>query len=329
LALDLLQTEKSKYPKAKTIDDVGPLTVRIRGALAQLGDANSAAEIGRQAQSSGSCKGERDDDIRAGAINALLQMDWMRKKAVFMLSQHQTSETENLMMEVVRNDPSRDVRQDAVFWLGQIHTQRAEDLLIGIATSDQSIDLRKKALFAMTQQQMPRGQALIRRLAEEPGTPQELRKDAIWQLGQQGSRENSDALRALIMRNKNEEEIAKPAMFSLSQMHGYGNDRWLLNLVTDRSIDEDVRKHAIFCAGQAGISGAELVALYDKIGDRPIKEHLIWVMSDARDRGALDKLLDIAKNDKDVEMRKKALFWLGQKNDPRVRQLLIDIIKGD
>jgi len=28
-------------------------------------------------------------------------------------------------------------------------------------------------------------------------------------------------------------------------------------------------------------------------------------------------------------MRKKAIFWLGQKNDPRVRQLLIDIIKGE
>ena len=49
-------------------------------------------------------------------------------------------------------------------------------------------------------------------------------------------------------------------------------------------------------------------------------------MSESRDRSATDKLVDIAQKDKDIEMRKKAIFWLGQKNDPRVKQMLIDII---
>jgi hypothetical protein len=57
-----------------------------------------------------------------------------------------------------------------------------------------------------------------------------------------------------------------------------------------------------------------------------VKEKLIWVMSESRDRVATDKLLDIAQRDADKEMRKKALFWLGQKNDPRVKQLLMDIL---
>jgi HEAT repeat protein len=112
-------------------------------------------------------------------------------------------------------------------------------------------------------------------------------------------------------------------------MRGFDNAHWLLNLATDRTLSDEVRKHAVFCAGQAGISGTELVSLYDRISDRPVKEHLIWVMSDAHDRVAVDKLVDIAKTDKDIEMRKKAIFWLGQKNDPRVRQLLIDILKGE
>jgi hypothetical protein len=49
-------------------------------------------------------------------------------------------------------------------------------------------------------------------------------------------------------------------------------------------------------------------------------------MSESRDRAATDKLIEIARRDPDREMRKKALFWLGQKNDPRVRQILIDIL---
>ena len=36
----------------------------------------------------------------------------------------------------------------------------------------------------------------------------------------------------------------------------------------------------------------------------------------------------IAKGDRDPELRKKAIFWLGQKNDPRIRQLLLDIINN-
>ena len=68
------------------------------------------------------------------------------------------------------------------------------------------------------------------------------------------------------------------------------------------------------------------MTVYDRLSDPEVKEKLIWVMSESRDRAATDKLIEIAQKDPDREMRKKALFWLGQKNDPRVKQLLIDIL---
>ena len=40
----------------------------------------------------------------------------------------------------------------------------------------------------------------------------------------------------------------------------------------------------------------------------------------------LDKMLDIAKNDRVPELRKKAIFWLGQSRDPRVQQFLLGLI---
>jgi len=87
-----------------------------------------------------------------------------------------------------------------------------------------------------------------------------------------------------------------------------------------------VRKHALWTAGQAGVPASELVPMYDRITERPMREHLIWVLSQSRERAAADKLIDIARGDRDPEMRKKALFWLGQRNDPRVRQILTDIL---
>ena len=105
-----------------------------------------------------------------------------------------------------------------------------------------------------------------------------------------------------------------------------GNDRWLLGIATDASNSEDLRGHALWTAGQAGIPGADLAALYDKLTDSEVKEKLIWVLSESKDRVATDKLVEIAQKDRDIEMKKKALFWLGQKNDPRVRQILTDIL---
>ena len=57
-----------------------------------------------------------------------------------------------------------------------------------------------------------------------------------------------------------------------------------------------------------------------------MKEQMIFVLSQRRDGKALDKLMSIARNDPDREMRKKAMFWLGQSHDPRVSSFLADII---
>ena len=354
-ALAALDAQRTKFPKARTISDANELRVRIRGELARHGDVESAEKVASAATQEPTCprgSGERDDnesDIRTAALNALLQMDSesalpiikqvlqkrdacsgaMRKKAIFLLSQKSSSETESLLIDVVKNDPSRDVRENAVFWLGQVHTDKAASALEDIATSSADIGLREKAIFALNEQGTARGTALIRRLADASDTPGKVRDQAIFWLGQRHSSENADFLRSLFGRlSKNDANAAvrKNVLFSLSQMRGVGNDKWLLNVALDNSQSDDVRKHALFCAGQAGIPSSDLVAMYDKLSDRELKGQLVWVLSESRDRSATDKLVDIAQKDKDIEMRKKAIFWLGQKNDPRVKQMLIDII---
>jgi hypothetical protein len=38
------------------------------------------------------------------------------------------------------------------------------------------------------------------------------------------------------------------------------------------------------------------------------------------------KLIDIARNNRNPEVRKQAIFWLGQSNDPRATQFFEDIL---
>jgi HEAT repeat protein len=101
-----------------------------------------------------------------------------------------------------------------------------------------------------------------------------------------------------------------------------------MQVATDPKHSVETRKQAIFSAGQAGVSTADLIALYPRVTEREIKEQLIWVMSQKRDEAAVTRLIEIAKNDPDRELRKKAIFWLGQVNDPRARDALLEIING-
>ena len=48
----------------------------------------------------------------------------------------------------------------------------------------------------------------------------------------------------------------------------------------------------------------------------------MFVLSQRHETAAVDKLMDIARNDTDREIRAKATFWLGQSRDPRAAKFL-------
>ena len=127
-------------------------------------------------------------------------------------------------------------------------------------------------------------------------------------------------------RVKNE-ELRKKILFSVSQMEGAENAKWLVSVARDRAQPVETRKQALFWAGQGGASLADLTSLYNTMDEREMREQLIFVYSQREEPAAVDKLLEIARRDSDPELRKKALFWLGQSDDPRAAKALQDIIE--
>ncbi|HYU53087.1 MAG TPA: HEAT repeat domain-containing protein [Gemmatimonadaceae bacterium] len=330
-------------------NDGAVLLTRVCGELAKRGDEACAADIERTAQKDPPVQANKpcpdeDNDDRIAALNALMQMDAerampilkkvlarrdacsasLREKAVFLVSQKRTPETANILMDVARSDPDQDVREKAVFWLSQVpgSTGLLEEILKG--NGDENI--KEKALFSLSQQNEPKAQQILRDFALRESESGDLREKAIFWLGQRRSTENTEFLRNLYSRLTNQ-DLKDKVMFSLSQQRGVGNEQWLMNIAVNPKEDIELRKKALFLAGQAGVSIQELAALYDRIGDNELKDHLIFVLSQRQsDRAATDKMFDIAKNEKDPELRKKAIFWLGQSRDPRVQQFLIDLI---
>ena len=317
-----------------------------RSAARAEKDAERSSRGSSSSSRAGCPNGDDEDDERVAALNALLQMDAerampiltkvlerrdpcsapLRKKAVFLVSQKRTSETADLLLKIARNDPDQEVRQDAVFWLSQVPDERAVDMLQEILRNSKDEELQKKALFALSQHRSGRGSGILRDFAGRNEAPTDLRADAIFWLGQRASQENNDFLRALYGRLTSE-ELKDKVLFSLSQRKGMGNEAWLMNIAVNEREEVELRKKALFWAGQSGVGIDAIIPLYSKISNQEMKEQVIFVLSQRNNNpAAVDKLFDIAKNDKDPELRKKAIFWLGQSRDPRVQQFLMDLI---
>jgi HEAT repeat protein len=113
----------------------------------------------------------------------------------------------------------------------------------------------------------------------------------------------------------------------MSQAHTPEGTRWLLDIARDKSLSVEVRKNALFWAGQGGADLRQLSALYDEMrGETEIQNQLIFVFSQRHEPEAVDKLMSIATSDPDRDLRKQAIFWLGQSRDPRVQKFLLDLI---
>src|SRR4029078_5237670 len=100
----------------------------------------------------------------------------------------------------------------------------------------------------------------------------------------------------------------------------------LARLVRDRDAGVETRKQALFSFGPMHTPTKELVRLYDTLDARSLREHFTFVVSQRHDNEAIDKLIDLARTDRDTEVRKQAMFWLGQTKDPRAIKFFHDVL---
>ena len=322
----------------------GRLTAEQAGVQAEL--AREDARRGRGNVPAG-CKDE-DEDERIEALNALLQMnaeqampilkkvldrrdkcsELLRRKAVFLVSQKRSEESADILLKAARSDPDAETREQAVFWLSQVSGDKAEEFLLGILKDSKDEEVQKKALFSLSQRRSERSQAALREYASRVDAPFELRAEAVLWIGQRKSEENARFLRDLFGR-VTDNDVREKILFSLSQMRGMGNDTFILDQAANAKLPMELRKQALFWAAHGKeVTTAQLAGIYDKNPDVEMRDQVIFALSQRgnRDTQAVDKLLEIAKTEKDRELRKKAIFWLGQSKDPRAAKLLQELI---
>lgn len=345
-ALSALDDQRERYPDAATRRDADALAVRIRGALAQGGDADAAQRVYEDAAVDGDCPDE-ESDVRVAALNALMQMDaeralptlekvlarrdacsaTLREKAVFIVADGESPRATDILLEVARTDPDPEVRGQAVFWLSEVDDERAVDALEQILLESQDNELREKALFALSENDSERAGQILRRYALDASQPDEVREKALFWYAESQSGGDVAFLRELFNR-VDSESLKEKVLFAASENGDPESIEWLMEIAGDAGQPTEIRKQALFWAGESGEPSVEprLLALYDRIPEHELKNQLLFVYSELDTPASIEKLFEIARTESDPELQKQALFWLGESDDPRVAQFLEELI---
>ena len=80
-------------------------------------------------------------------------------------------------------------------------------------------------------------------------------------------------------------------------------------------------------AGERATEG--LVSLIgDDSDEMEVRKQAVFALSQIRSDDTLDALMDIARTNAEPELRRNAMFWLGQTDDPRVIAFFEEILRG-
>lgn len=124
----------------------------------------------------------------------------------------------------------------------------------------------------------------------------------------------------LTLAESADDEVAKDAIFPGTIAAGVTPWARLLTLAKNERRPREVRSSAVFWVGQGAAEAAtkglqEIVD--DPDGDREVRKSAVFALSQRPKDEAVPALIRIAKTHRDPELRRTAIFWLGQSRDAR------------
>ena len=346
-ALGVLDALKQKYPSSRSgsRQDVTQLTTRVAGVLSSrgLGGQDVVKRVLAEAGSN-TCDGE-EQSVKAQALSALMETDaegaaalaqkmlgkkdecsvQLRRNAVMVVARKRDAGTLATLTAVAKSDPSSEVRQTAVRYLASMPGDDALPALEDLLKMSDDQNVQREAVSALARHTSPRARQAARAIIERNDANESLRLSALRSFDRErSSTEDAAWLRSIYPKVDNT-RVKAAIIESITRIGGDGMDSWLLALAKNENESVEARSSAVRRAAQT-MDIASLGKFYDAVAVQRLRSSVIDALSSRREPETVDKLVDIAKNGTDPQLRREAISALARKDDPRAKKALLDLI---
>jgi HEAT repeat protein len=211
-----------------------------------------------------------------------------------------------------------DVKLMAINGLMNSDPERGIPILEGILNGHQPIKMKERALFVLSQSGSPRAFEIVVRTAKSG--PPDLRERAVRTLGILGG-ERSRGVLTDIYTSTSDIAVKK----SILKSYMIAGDRTRLLALAKGESNTELRADAVL---QLGVIGArdELADLYSTETAVPVRKKILQAMFIG---GNSEKLADIARNEKVLELKVTAIRNLGLLGGGRSGDLLLSLYNSD
>jgi HEAT repeats len=218
-------------------------------------------------------------------------------------------------------------------WLTGVNAAESVKLLEGIAKdipSSAARDQIRRAESAESAIAMHADPAADQALEDllAPNQPEQVRRQAVFWLGNARGRRGFEVV-SRIVREDPSDKLREHAVFALTQ----SKDTQALNVVAGVAHNDKsprVRGQALFWLAQrAGQKIAES-AINDAIANDPeteVKKKAVFALTQMPAGQGVPLLIQVARTNRNPEVRKQAMFWLGQSKDERALAFIEEVLK--
>ncbi len=318
-------------------------------------------------QASVRSKLDEKDEIKAIALQSLMQSNperalpyiadilknnskasaGLKEQAIRLLGHYGAPNSLSILFDLARSQSDPKIRRSAIYSLGNVENEKALDLLLELATKSDDIEVSKAALRALSMQDNPKARQKMFEIARSSSN-EDLRVQAVQGLANRGDDSLVDELVKIYQSDKSL-KVRRQVILGLSQLVGHGfhfnfparvsssNKSTPVSGIVSGPAQESVsgtgkvseaaekRKEAQRLKGEKATKA--LLQLYDSETDESLKNHFLSAFSHSGSKEALQKLMQIAKSDSSLTLRRRAVMSLGQSDDPEAAKFLEEILK--
>lgn len=267
---------------------------------------------------------DRDDDCSAH----------LRYMAVNWLGGEGTDdEARDLLTEVAGEHPDARTRQWAVTRLANFESPEIADVLVNFLRDSDDGSVQNAAIHGLYRQDSPEANEALIAFAADGSKPDLPRQTAAVLVAE---RVAGGALWQTF--NRLDSDVVKGAYLGVVgariESGEQGIASWLLTVVVDGEQSETVRSAALRAwSRQPSLDLEQVVRTYGMLGSAEMRDQFLYALyqnaeSDEENADAvIDTMIELARQETDPEVRKRAIYWLGRTGSERAAAFLMEILR--